>query len=112
MQLFCEESRTICIVTIQGKCDAISSENLEAYLAAIIEKKKGDIIIECNEIEYLSSGGMRALLLNLHEIQKQGRNMVLCDLPPHIQEVLDLAGVSKYFEQYSSLEEAKRAIHS
>ncbi|MDQ7825158.1 MAG: STAS domain-containing protein [Candidatus Eremiobacteraeota bacterium] len=101
-----KESRTgeILVLDITGKLDAISSEALNKELAVVIEKDR-NLIINCKGIDYISSSGIRSLLLAAKHLKEKG-HFALCELSESVKEVFEIAGLMKVFPIYSQLSEA------
>ncbi len=53
------------------------------------------LIIDCAALEYVSSAGLRAILLTARASQKAGIAFALCALTPAVSEVFDLSGFSR-----------------
>jgi anti-sigma B factor antagonist len=53
------------------------------------------LIIDCAALDYVSSAGLRAVLLTARASQKAGIAFALCALTPPVREVFDLSGFSR-----------------
>ena len=56
--------------------------------------KKKDIDIDCTDLEYTSSQGLRAFLLLQKNVNAKGGQMVLRHMNPMVKEVFDITGFS------------------
>jgi anti-sigma B factor antagonist len=110
MELTTEQENQVTVVHLAGRVDIHSCDNLETTLCTILEQKKNHIIIDCKEVDYLSSGGMRAFLVAMKEAEKTNSSLVFCGFQKQVEEVLHFAGVIKYFPNYKSIEAAKKAF--
>ena len=68
-------------------------ESLERLLSAA--GKPAALIIDCAALEYVSSAGLRAVLLGARAAQRAGVPFALCALQPAVREVFDLSGFSR-----------------
>lgn len=68
-------------------------ESLERLLSAAA--KPAALIIDCAALEYVSSAGLRAVLLGARAAQRAGVPFALCALQPAVREVFDLSGFSR-----------------
>jgi anti-sigma B factor antagonist len=110
MQLSTEQENQLTIVHLSGRVDINSSDNLQSTLCTILEQKKNHIIIDCTQVDYLSSGGMRAFLVAMKEAKKTNSSLVFTGFQKQVQEVLHFAGVDKYFPNFKTVDAAKKAF--
>lgn len=97
MQIIKNEEKNRVIVYVDGRIDTLTASDFEKQLIELINNNK-DVIIECSKIEYISSAGLRSLLVleKLAAIKKI--NIVLCRLPELVREVLEISGFDSFFE--------------
>ena len=57
-----------------------------------------DIIIDCKELEYIASSGLRLLLGILKKAQDVGSHVVLKNVNDVVKDVLDLTGFVSIFD--------------
>lgn len=110
MQLFTIAKEHYTIITITGRLDALTADNLQASLTTLFKSGSIFLIVDCNGLEFLSSAGMRAILICLGEAKKCSGRLVFSCFNTTVLEVLKLSGIEKYLESYPSLEEAERAM--
>lgn len=55
-------------------------------------------MLDLGEMTYLSSAGLRVLLLAYRRAQESGARIVLVDLPPDVREVMSATGFLDFFE--------------
>jgi len=53
------------------------------------------LIIDCAALDYVSSAGLRVILLGARASQRAGITFALCALTPAVREVFDLSGFSR-----------------
>lgn len=79
------------IVELIGRLDTASVEEFNEEIAEIAAENK-DIIFDCNELEYISSSGLRSLL-NLHkQLKAKGGQLAIKNLQQTVKSVFDLTG--------------------
>jgi anti-anti-sigma factor len=79
------------IVELIGRLDTASVEEFNEEIAEIVAENK-DIIFDCNELEYISSSGLRSLL-NLHkQLKAEGGQLAIKNLQQTVKSVFDLTG--------------------
>jgi anti-anti-sigma factor len=112
MQFTTYQIESITVVDIKGRIDAASADNLHASLTTLLHEGHIHLIINCLEVEFLSSGGMRAFLLASKDLQKVGGTILYCNFNEIIQEILRLSGMSKYFRHFADLSSALTELKS
>lgn len=96
------------IVTISGRVDASNADILEAFLATFSHKTM-NIIVDCSKMDYLSSAGMRALLVTEKLLHKENGKLSLASIQAPILNILHHANVDTYFSIFPTLAAAKAA---
>lgn len=55
----------------------------------------GPVVLNLAEVGFMDSSGISALLTLCHLVAEGGGKLVLCDVPPRINQMFDLVGMSK-----------------
>lgn len=97
------------IVTLGGRMDAYSSNDVERQLNALIEANEVRIILNLTGLEYISSSGLRVLLAALKKSRKGSGDVRLAAMRPSVKEVFDIAGFTQLFQIF---DEEREAINS
>jgi len=107
MDIQTKELRRVNLIEIGGRIDSNSAARLEEAFKAIIGEKRFRIVVDMQDLEYISSRGLRALIATLKETRRWNRgDLRLCNVPTRIQEVLDLAGLTPLFKIYDNAVDA------
>ena len=86
------------VLTIDGRIDAGTvSEFREATLAAV-EETAGDIVLECEKLEYVSSIGLRVFLTAQEELQKKNRHLEMRNVQDSIIRILRMTGFDTFIK--------------
>lgn len=107
MILKTEKAGKICIVNINGRLDTTNFKQLEDVLEEQISNGEKKIIVDCSEMEYVSSSGLRIFLMMLKKTNAQQGKFVLSGLQSHILEIFEIAGFTSIFKIEKSVDEAK-----
>ena len=86
------------IATLSGELDTAAAKETEKALAPLLESKGKEIMIDCTELEYISSSGLRVLLAILKQAKSVGSRVVLKNVNEVIRDVLELTGFISLFE--------------
>lgn len=83
---------------LQGRMDAQTSASFEKELAGLVSRGKRDIFIDCSEVKYMSSAGMRVFLTIQKQLKPISGGLVLVRPSDAMLKVFKLAGFHKLFE--------------
>lgn len=86
------------VATLIGELDTAAAPETETALQPLLDSKGKDIVIDCTELEYIASSGLRLLLGILKKAQEVGSRVVLKNVNDVVKDVLDLTGFVSIFE--------------
>lgn len=84
-------------ITLVGKLDFARAPVLMESLTLLKGKDISTIVFECNELTYLSSAGIRAIIFAQQKIAP-GMTIIIEDVCDDVAEVLDMCGISDFIE--------------
>jgi anti-sigma B factor antagonist len=99
------------IVVIKGRIDSYTAPELSEKLYEITARHRYKIILDMNDVIFVSSAGLRVLI----DIQKTCKKMnqgevVLVNIPSRVYETLELAGFTPLFKFYNDVSSAIAAF--
>jgi serine/threonine-protein kinase RsbW len=94
------------IVSAAGRIDAATAPELERTIRNVIADGSSQVIVDLHEVSFLSSSGLRTLLLLARELRRKSGDLVLCSLQPQVAEVFHLTGFDQIFQLHHTREEA------
>ncbi|MFQ5593639.1 MAG: STAS domain-containing protein [Anaerolineae bacterium] len=107
MEISTKEMKRVALVTVGGRIDHETSPELEETLQKLIDDGKFNLVIDLEDVEYISSRGLRALLGARKTVRRWNRGDVrLANPQDYIRETFDLVGFTQLFEMYDDLAEA------
>ena len=80
-------------LAIVGKIDSVTAPQLNAELKAM-PTEIVDLSLDFNDVEYVSSAGLRSILTAQKEMNARKGKMVLKGVNANVKHVLDLTGFS------------------
>ena len=99
------------VLKASGRIDAHAAPQLEEAFKELTDAKRYRIVFDMSEVEFLSSAGVRVLISAANECKRFERGvLVLAEVPPNIQETLELAGLHVIFETYDTVLEAVGSV--
>lgn len=82
------------LVALKGRIDTTNADQFQQELTPLMEGEKPDIEIDCTDMSYTSSQGLRTFLLLQKSVNARGGKMVLRNMNPMVKEVFDITGFS------------------
>lgn len=86
------------LVTLQGELDTAAAAEVEQTLQPLYNSNGRDVIIDCTELEYIASSGLRILISILKGAKAGGSKVTLKNVNEDIQSVFKLTGFISLFE--------------
>lgn len=100
----------VTVIGIAGRLDTTNYSILEKKLMDMIANQQDRIIVECSKMDYVSSSGLRILLMALKKITQSRGKFVLCGLQENIREIFEISGFTNIFEIYAGEEESLKVF--
>lgn len=95
------------VIYPKGHLDAHSVERFETEILRQIENTVFNIVINCRELNYISSAGMGIIMGYLDEMREKGGDIKLCSVAERVYEIFDLVG---FTEIYDFMDDEKTSI--
>jgi len=110
MELQTTTKDKIAIVTFSGNLDTNTSPKADVYLKGVLEKGHTHILANFEELEYMSSAGLRVLLSTAKQVQGRG-GVGICCMNDEVRQVLEMTGLADLvFKVFNNEEEALKGF--
>ncbi len=90
----------------KGHLDAHNVERFEKEMIKLIKKGVYKVVLNCKDLNYISSAGMGIIMGYLDEIREKGGDIKLCLVNERVYEIFDLVGFTEIYEFLDSENEA------
>jgi anti-anti-sigma factor len=94
MEIQKERVGDVSVVTASGRLDGIYSTAFAKEVGELITGPSPKILIDFTEIDFVTSAGIRAVLLLIKKAKVSGAAFALCGVNEQVREVLDTTGLS------------------
>ncbi len=101
-----ERNEKAIIVCPLGRVDGNNVEVLESAIQEQIEAGEKILVFDLEDLNYISSAGLRVLLVTARRTQSEGGKTVFCGLAEHIANVFEISGFNNILTVYKSRSEA------
>jgi anti-anti-sigma factor len=92
MEFDVDEIGEVSVVRISGKLDTLTSIEAQNKLTKIIDGGAKKILIDFEKLGFISSYGLRLLLLGTQEVKQVSGQLRVCNLNSVVREVFDMSG--------------------
>jgi anti-anti-sigma factor len=106
MNLTKEKINNFTLLHVEGRIDTTNSPAFEAEIEKIHQSGEKDIILDCSEMKYISSSGLRVFLIAQKRAIALNGKLHLCSLQPAIREIFVISGFSNIFRIFDTRQEA------
>ncbi|MCI8326177.1 MAG: STAS domain-containing protein [Lachnospiraceae bacterium] len=86
------------VIELNGRLDAMTSEGFQKLLLEKINETKGDLILDCSGLEFVSSAGLRTFLTTQKALSARGSQLRLVHAGDAIMKVLAMTGFDKFLK--------------
>lgn len=97
-------------VTLIGRLDLVAAETFEKEIATLADIPNRNVFIDVSQLNYISSAGLRALLVCAKAAQRNQGKVCLIGVRDMIQEVLQISGFLSLFEVYPTFDDAEAML--
>lgn len=101
MEIATREFKRCAVVEVSGRIDSATAPDLATALNELTEKGQYKLVLDMEDVDFISSAGLRVLIDTQKTCQRLNRGrLVLAEVPEHIYEAFDLAGFVALFDFY------------
>ncbi|MBE6839291.1 MAG: STAS domain-containing protein [Ruminococcus sp.] len=101
--------KDIAVVALRGELDYSSSEEMRQPLMEIVDNNR-NVVIDMEKCTYVSSSGLRVLLLLGKRSKQLGENIALANLTEDVRDIMEMTGFGTIFNCYDNLETATASM--
>ena len=98
MTITIQETGNVLKGIFSGRLDTAASVQASKDMQTLLDQANRAIEIDCSELEYISSSGMRILLTLLKEVKAKGGTLVIRHISEPIREIFTLTGFFNLFD--------------
>ena len=83
------------IIQLIGKLDSDTAAKVDAVFTETMASEH--VLLDVSKLKYISSAGLRILLLAAKKVQQAQGKLILYSLQPNVREIFDLSGFTSMF---------------
>lgn len=100
-----KEGRTT-VLAVSGRVDATSSTELESVVRETVSDMDGSIVLDFTAVDYISSAGLRVLLIGAKGLAGTSRELVVAGANEDVADVIQLTGIERVIKMTDTLQAA------
>ena len=97
------------IVELGGDIDGKTAGEIQEHILPQIETAS-KVLLDMSQVEYMSSAGLRMLLLLYRQMKKNDGRIVLVGLSEEIQDIMAVTGFLGHFTICATVDEGLKAL--
>jgi anti-anti-sigma factor len=106
MKIIVKKRNGIYILSLIGHIDEMTSPEFKEKVMEVIRTGTPSIILDCEELDYISSAGLRVCLEAYKQAKKSGGKIVICSLSDYIKETFAVSGFEEILPMVTNVENA------
>lgn len=92
MPLSIESTDNAHIIALQGQINSANAATVETEVLSVLQKGAKNVLLNMTELSYISSAGLRVVLVLAKRLKQAGGKLVIYGMQPHVREVFDISG--------------------
>jgi anti-sigma B factor antagonist len=106
MEVTVKEVNEVSVLSFEGNLDTNTAPQAQEQIDQLIDSGSSRILINFNELNYISSAGLRVLLATAKKLKATSGDLKICGLNQTVQEVFDISGFSSILSVVATEEDA------
>lgn len=95
----------ISVLKVKGYLDMTTAEQLETALASVFRENKYKVIVDLENVEYISSMGWSVILGKIKDFRRNGGDIKLMRMQPNVFEVYRLLEFDLFLDAYNTIDD-------
>ena len=96
MEIIETKQDDIRIFKLNGRLDSNTSPELEEKIFEAIEKGSTQMVVDFEDLDYISSAGLRVILKTTKTLKRSEGKIILCSMQDYVREVFEIAGFDTF----------------
>ena len=98
MKTTVEEKDGVITVVFEGRMDTKSTPQVEEDLKSLFDSESQEIVIDCSNLEYVASSGLRVLLSIAIDSQSKGKHVTIKGMNSFVSNLFEMSGFTDLFD--------------
>jgi anti-sigma B factor antagonist len=108
MEILDSKENDMDVFKLIGRLDSNTSPDLEKKIFNAIENGSVNMILDFENLDYISSAGLRVILKATKNLKRSDGMVVLCSMQDYVKEVFEIAGFDSFLPIASNMDDAMK----
>ena len=86
------------VAALNGRLDTLAAQEVAEQFETLAQKAGGTIVLDCSQLEYISSSGLRLFLTLRKAAATKGGKVIIRDINYDVRSVFMITGFLNLFE--------------
>ena len=101
-----DNRQSVSFMKVKGRVDSETAPELDDALAKLLQNNRNKIVLNLQDVNYMSSAGLRAMVKAYQSANKSGGDVRLAAVSEPIEVILRTVGMMQMLKMFSTSEEA------
>ncbi|MYD42473.1 MAG: STAS domain-containing protein [Gammaproteobacteria bacterium] len=106
------EEGSALVIDVSGRVDGTNASAFDTSLQELIGESSQAIVLDLDGLTYMSSAGLRTILMTAKRLQARKAELALCSLRSTINEIFQIAGFDRILAVCDTRSEAVAKVTS
>lgn len=112
MEMVSTQENGVLVAQAWLRVDGTNARGFEESLRKSVQEGDQGMLVDCKDLKYISSAGLRAILLTAKMLKKRKMEFAICNLTDSIRDIFQISGFDKIIAIYDSKADALAALGS
>lgn len=94
-----------------GRIDGVTAKSFEEIALALMTDAPTNVVVDMTNVNYLSSAGLRSLLIIAKQIKSAGGAAAICGLSENVAAVITVSGFDAIFRVHENASAARAMLN-
>jgi anti-sigma B factor antagonist len=105
-----DNRQSVSVMKVKGRVDSETAPELDDALTKLLQGNLNQIVLNLQEVDYMSSAGLRAVVKAYQAAKKAGGDLRLASVSEPVEVILRTVGMMQMLQMYPTEQEAVAAF--
>jgi len=100
----------VLIVSDVSRIDSGNASEIEERVREYLTEDPPSFLLDFSDLSYISSAGLRLVLVIGKHLKTRGRRLAVCDLKDNVREVFEISGFLRMLDTFEDRDSAWRFV--